>query len=211
MPRVPGLVLLLSVALIVAGAVLVPAYADSVSPHQSLPRPTFIPPPTQTPNVHVQVWAIATQSPANPGEPVNLLIPRLGLEAEIQPVSLTADNAMDVPADGDKVGWFESGARPGEAGNAVLAGHLTTGYGLAGVFWGLSRLWLEDKLYVEDDRGHTFQFRVTHSQTFEAKDFPTTTIFGPGTGAHLNLITCEGAWSWQGFSQRLVIFAELVP
>jgi hypothetical protein len=36
------------------------------------------------------------------------------------------------------------------------------------------------------------------------------TVFGPTTGHHLNLITCNGVWTGHGYDQRLVVFTTQV-
>jgi hypothetical protein len=32
------------------------------------------------------------------------------------------------------------------------------------------------------------------------------TVFDPTTGHHLNLVTCSGVWTGNGYDQRLVVF-----
>jgi DNA-binding transcriptional MerR regulator len=55
--------------------------------------------------------------------PVSIEIPAVGVDATVVPVGLLADRTMEVPAV-DQAGWYEPGSRPGEAGPAVIVGHV---------------------------------------------------------------------------------------
>lgn len=68
--------------------------------------------------------------------PLRLSLPRLRIDADVEQVGLAPDGAMDVPERFDTVGWYRLGARPGELGNAVLAGHLDAKTAPA-IFWRL--------------------------------------------------------------------------
>ena len=59
--------------------------------------------------------------------PRRLTIPSIGVDAGSEYVGLTADGAMGVPKDPSKAAWYSLGPRPGEPGNAVVAGHVGTG------------------------------------------------------------------------------------
>jgi LPXTG-site transpeptidase (sortase) family protein len=144
------------------------------------------------------------------GLPRTLRIPRIGVEADIEQVGLTNEGAMDVPQDYWRVGWYELGPRPGEQGNAVIAGHLDTMTGAA-VFARLPDLRAGDEIEVEDAKGKTRTFIVERKTSFKDEDAPLDEIFGTATSAHLNLITCGGAWDEKAghYKERIVIFAKL--
>jgi hypothetical protein len=55
--------------------------------------------------------------------PVSIAIPAAGVEARVVPVGLQPDRTMEVP-EVDRAGWYELGPRPGEAGPAVIVGHV---------------------------------------------------------------------------------------
>ena len=100
------------------------------------PPPTATPPPTPTPV-------------PRPGVPVRLKIPSIKVDAAVEHVGLTADGAMDVPKDYDNTAWYRLGPRPGEPGNAAIAGHVDSSKknGRA-VFWDLTKLKPGDEVFV---------------------------------------------------------------
>jgi sortase (surface protein transpeptidase) len=119
---------------------------------------------------------------------------------------------MDAPVLADQVGWFSLGTKPGQAGNAVLDGHLDTALETHGVFWNLSAVAPGDDLYVLDAQKHALHFRVRTSVSYPVAAVPMRTIFGASSGAHLNIITCAGRWDSHagGYAKRLVVFADLI-
>ncbi len=75
-----------------------------------------------------------------PGLPERLIIPALGINAAVAPVALDADGNMEAPGTAWGTTWYEPGPRPGEPGNAVIAGHVDF-YGVGpAVFWSLRSL-----------------------------------------------------------------------
>lgn len=143
--------------------------------------------------------------------PVRLIIPAIGVDAGVESVGLTPDGAMDVPSTYWTVGWFGMGVRPGEAGNAVVAGHLDSKTGPA-VFWSLGRLQPGDLVYVQTVDGSELTFQVVASETYPYDDAPLERIFGPTAVRGLNLVTCNGVFDrgTQNYDKRLVVYARLV-
>jgi LPXTG-site transpeptidase (sortase) family protein len=141
--------------------------------------------------------------------PVRIKIPKIGVDANIQSVGVAASGDMDVPSNADDVGWFEMGARPGELGSAVMAGHFDDKDGRAGVFYGISNLEIGDELFIEDDKGIFLTFVVRGIRIFDPGYVDE--VFNQVNGKYLNIITCDGAWDnkTKSFSKRLVVFTEL--
>ena len=142
--------------------------------------------------------------------PRHLRIPIINIDAPVEPKGLTVDGAMDVPQNPDNVGWLVSGIRPGDIGNAVMAGHFGWKNGIPAVFDNLSLLKKGDLIYVEDGRGVVVIFVVRESHTYESTD-DASEVFVSGDGiSHLNLITCQGFWNkaLKSYSQRFVVFAD---
>ena len=147
---------------------------------------------------------------SGPGLPVRLKIPSIKVDALMEYVGLTPDGAMDVPKNRDNVAWFEPGQVPGESGTAVIAGHYGRQYGKGSVFDNLYTLRKGDKVYIEDEKGAGIVFVVRESRRFAATADATDVFGSDDGGAHLNLITCEGAWdkSEQQYPSRLVVFTD---
>lgn len=145
------------------------------------------------------------------GVPKKINIPKIDVDAKIQHVGLTKDGGMEVPSNLKDTGWFKLGPRPGDYGNAVIAGHLDGKYFAKGVFQNLEKLEKGDKIYVTDEYGIERIFRVTGKEIYSDQDAPLEKIFGASDSVHLNLITCEGVWDSKrnSYSQRLVVFTEL--
>jgi sortase (surface protein transpeptidase) len=148
--------------------------------------------------------------PTPPGIPQRLTIPAAGIDAAIEPVGLTSANDMDVPKNEWDAGWYEFGPKPGEPGNAVIAGHLDSKTGPA-VFWHLKNVKPGDELSVSDSLGRTRTFLVQETKSYGDANPPLDLIFGPSPSPRLNLITCGGSWDPEAhrYRDRLVVFAGL--
>jgi sortase A len=172
---------------------------------------------------HLSNSAVRTQPPAqmivpkgsttvipNSGVPIRLDIPIINLSAAIDSVGLTTDGAMDIKKNPDGVAWYNLGARPGDVGSAVIAGHYGWENGHGSVFNNLHTLKVGDEVSVNDEKGKTTTFIVRDNQRYDP-NADATTIFRSNDGkAHLNLITCEGVWNntTRTYSGRLVVFAD---
>lgn len=161
------------------------------------------------------------QNPVNPptavpqqdfAEPQSISIPKINVNAPVEHVGLDGENRMDVPKDSDNAAWYDLGYKPGQKGNAVIAGHYDKKDGSPAVFWDISKLVPGDKIIITDVNGKELTFEVTRSEKFPYDNFPLQEVFGPSEDAMLNLITCEGSWnSTTGmYSHRSVIFSKLV-
>ncbi len=150
------------------------------------------------------------------GMPLQLRIPRIGVDAPFEPVGVLADGSMGVPKQPERVGWYAFGPRPGERGSAVVAGHRGWKNGEA-VFDRLSELRVGDTILVADAENVWHTFIVRGSKVFGPME-DTGEVFGVSgqvaasrkNGVFLNLITCEGEWDRAAaqFTKRLVVFAE---
>lgn len=152
-------------------------------------------------------------SPADrvPRSPVRVRIPSQGIDAQIVPVGITPSGEMEAPAGYDEVGWYRHGARPGEPGRAVLAGHLDSRDGPA-VFFQLGSLQPGDTIEVEfDDGAGPRVFTVRELAQYPTRDAPLADIFGPLDRPELVLITCAGDFQGpeSGYSERVIVYADV--
>ncbi len=146
-----------------------------------------------------------------PALPLRLLIPHIGVDAAVQHVGIGKTGNMAVPNNFTDVGWYRYGPIPGEAGSAVIDGHVDNGFGLPGVFKHLSQVVVGDDIYVETQDGGRLHFTVTDIEAYPHDAAPTGLIFSRNGPARLVLITCEGTWvpGEKTYDHRLVIFAML--
>lgn len=144
-------------------------------------------------------------------KPKTLSIPSLNIDASVEFVGLTSKGAMDIPKKDQDVAWYQLGVKPGEIGNAVIAGHLDKKDGSPAVFYDIKNLKKGDKINVEDESGKVRSFVVTRTATYEMEKFPLEEVFGNSTRANLNLITCEGVFNTTSrlYSHRFVVYSEL--
>lgn len=141
--------------------------------------------------------------------PSRLRIPAIGVDAKVEQVGQKQDGTMGTPTKFGDVAWYQPGKKPGEAGNAVFAGHVDNALTTAGVFEHLSQLKKGDYISVSDEFGKTVLYRVASSQTYAANTAPVEQIFKTTGPSQLVLITCAGEWvtSEHQFDQRLVVIA----
>ncbi len=156
------------------------------------------PSPTPTPQ-------LATEKSGEMGW--RLVIPRIGVDAHIEPLGLDHQGAMASPGDLDTVGWFNRGPGPGEPGDAVIDGHLGLPSEPA-VFRDLRLLRPGDAIQMVWPDGRVADFRVASSEMVAASAQPAG-LFGRGGPARLSLITCAGQWeqSVRSYSDRLIVTA----
>ena len=64
--------------------------------------------------------------PVNIAADAHLVIPKIGVDAPVEPVHVEADGALGVPTRNqwDGVGWYQGGPIPGQRGSAIIDGHL---------------------------------------------------------------------------------------
>lgn len=149
-------------------------------------------------------------------QPVRLQIPRLHIDAGIINVGLTSSGQMDAPVSQainspywSHAFWYDQGAAPGQVGNAVIAGHVDRVGGDPAIFWSLDTLKTGDAIFVTTANQKTFTYTVQRVVSYPVtapSDQVLSEIFGPTSEHHLNLITCSGTWTAQGYDQRLVVF-----
>ena len=144
------------------------------------------------------------------GNPMRLKIPKIDVDAAFEYVGVTLDGEMDIPKSPENAAWFDLGARPGEIGSAVVAGHFGWKEGIPAVFDNLNKLSKGDKIFIEDEKGAVTTFVVRETREYGDKD-DASAVFGSNDGeAHLNLVTCGGVWNKaeKSYSKRLVVFAD---
>jgi LPXTG-site transpeptidase (sortase) family protein len=143
------------------------------------------------------------------GSPTRVRIDALGVDSALVDLALDDQGQLAAPASYDVAGWFAGGVLPGEAGPAVIAGHVDSAAG-PGVFYRLHELKTGDAVDVL--RGGTWvRFRVTTTEQYAKDHFPGERVYRPTPDAELRLITCGGEFDRGRLSYRdnIVVYAVI--
>jgi hypothetical protein len=98
---------------------------------------------------------------------------------------------LAVPADASVVAWYQYGPAPGQAGSAVLAGHVDW-HGVPGIFFTLRALEPGDPVTIDMSDGSTLGFHVVDSRMVDKPELPRTEVFARTGSPTLTLVTCGG-------------------
>jgi hypothetical protein len=147
-----------------------------------------------------------------PVRPVAITIPTLGVAGPLE--NLTADpvtGELAAPDDPSRAGWYAAGVVPGDAGPAVVGGHVDSRSG-PGVFFGLRELRPGDRIEIIRSDGRAVRFAVTAVAAYPKTEFPTAAVYGPAPGPELRLVTCGGQFdrSERSYRDNVVVDAVLM-
>ena len=142
--------------------------------------------------------------------PVRIEIDAIGVSAPVIRLGLNPDGTLEVPTRFGDTGWWTGGARPGERGPAVIAGHVDSRGGPA-VFFRLDRLRARDAIVVVLRDGSRVRFLVQRTARYRKAAFPTAAVYGPTRLPTLRLITCSGAFDAASghYVDNTVVYARL--
>lgn len=202
----------------VAPAVSAPPAVEIPPP----PPPAPAPPPTQlvegtdapeapAPQQRERVRTSRPPASVAPREPALLRIPAVGVQTPLVQLALNPDSSLEVPTDFSLAGWYTLGPAPGEAGPAIIAGHVDSRGGPA-VFYRLGELRPGDRLEVWRGDGALVTFAVQSVERFPKDAFPTDRVYAPSASADLRLITCGGTFNRATghYRDNVVVFATAV-
>jgi hypothetical protein len=142
--------------------------------------------------------------------PVHLSVPTVGIETPLTAIGLDAAGSLVPPSDNTLAGWYRSGPLPGDAGPAVITGHVDSVAGPA-VFFRLRQVAVGDPVSVVRPDGTTARFTVTRVARYPKGAFPTAEVYAPAPRPELRLITCGGAFDHAAHSylDDVVVYAAL--
>jgi sortase (surface protein transpeptidase) len=146
----------------------------------------------------------ATTTPA----PVRLQVPAIGVDTTLEDLGLNADGTMAAPSSFPTAGWYTGGARPGDPGPAIIAGHVDSYKGPA-VFYELDELKPGAAVIVTRADHSIVRFVVESAAQYPKAHFPTADVYGPTPTPELRLITCTGIFdrSKRSYEDNLVVTA----
>lgn len=134
-----------------------------------------------------------------------LVIPSLGVNAPVVPAGASGPDggALDVPANVHVIGWWdgrwkspdglvrERVAKPGDAGVALLAGHIDSAAQGHGALYKLQQVKTGAGITVYGDQGAVTRWTVTRLQVVP-KDALPRALFESSGPARLAIVSCGG-------------------
>lgn len=176
------------------------------------PERPFAPAPTSVSAPAASAASPIPSAPEQPIVPARVSIPHLDIDADVIPVGITADAAMEVPTDIRDVGWYTPTA-PGsfETGSTVLVGHRDGVGDPNGVFRYLEGLEPGRRVRITDTLGATYDFRVQSTISVPDNEFSlkAPALFTSEGPARLVLLTCGGEYvrSMGGYQSTVIVIA----
>ncbi|MET1073278.1 MAG: class F sortase [Umezawaea sp.] len=141
--------------------------------------------------------------------PVSLRIPAIAVDNVVTRTAVDKTGALVPPDRADVLGWYAEGVAPGDAGPAVIAGHVDSKTG-PGVFFRLGDLKPGDQVFVDREDGSAVKFVVDRTYAVEKTAFPTDAVYGPTPASELRLVTCGGTFDHTVSSYRENVIVEAV-
>jgi sortase (surface protein transpeptidase) len=141
--------------------------------------------------------------------PQRLRIPAIGVDTAIEGVGLAADGTIAPPSGWHVTGWYDRGPRPGQAGPAVIVGHVDSRSGPA-VFYRLAQLRPGDVVHVDRADRTTARFRVVEQRQVPKDQFPVE-LYAPTLQSSLRLLTCGGSFDDRTGHYRDNLIVSAVP
>jgi LPXTG-site transpeptidase (sortase) family protein len=198
-----------------AGAVLICTLAACGGSTVAAAAGTAAAPPaaTRTPVQHPAADSFkSVRTYATVAPPTGLRIPAIDLSTPpLQQLGRAADHSIALPTQPELAGWFKDGPRPGQAGPAVIIGHVDWDHSPA-VFFRLRDMKPGESVYVDHADGSSQQFRVTTVRQVAKSDFPTDDVYAPDLESSLRLITCGGQFDYDthNYLDNVIVFASPV-
>ncbi|MEV0004006.1 class F sortase [Micromonospora sp. NPDC050980] len=145
--------------------------------------------------------------------PTAVVIPRIGVRAEIMPLGTNPDGTVQVPPldQAMKAGWYAPGASPGEVGNAVVVGHVDSAKLGPAVFFNLGALVRGDTIAISRQDGSTATFTVDEVRSYPKTAFPAEQVYGPSGVPGLRVVTCGGTFdpAAGSYLNNIVVYARM--
>ncbi len=150
--------------------------------------------------------------------PVSIRIPAIGVSSQLGPSrGLNPDGTVnDAPLTGpiwSLPWWYNRGSAPGQAGSAVILGHVDSavGAGHLGVFFHLGDLKPGDTIFVTLQDGSTAEWTVTSNALYPDQNFPDGIVYTHTGPPRLRLVTCGGNFDTATHSYESAVVVTAVP
>lgn len=161
---------------------------------------------TAVPVPAIQPYGAVSPPSFTVAQPRTVSIPSIGASSSLVPLGLDADGGHEVPpvSQPGQAGWYAPGYEPGEAGPAIILGHVDGG-GERGVFYDLKAVVVGDLVNVDEKT-----FLVYRVESAPKDDFPADRVYDSFGEAEIRLITCGGAFSGESYVENVIVYARLL-
>jgi len=165
--------------------------------------------------------ATTTVATPPPSAPIaRLIIEKIGIDAPVVTLGVDENGIPQVPDNPYDVAWYNWSTPPGHGSNAVFAGHFdwtVNGQPVAGVFYSLADLTVDDIIEVRLEDGTDYKYRVIGNLAILDGDPLAMEMMGATPSDMVTLITCGGVWTpspnpphYGSYDHRQFVRAELV-
>jgi sortase (surface protein transpeptidase) len=160
------------------GTISLPANKSNASDYASAIAPTA----TQIANYSVSATL-----------PKYLIVPKLKIDAMIDPVGLDNNNRLNAPNNIFNVGWWQASSQPGQTGATVLDGFTNNGTS-PGLFAALADLAPGDTFKLQTGNNTVLNYVVVKTVEYGTNGLNMDQAISPvsSTQSGLNIITCTG-------------------
>jgi sortase (surface protein transpeptidase) len=200
------------VALMLGGAAAL-GIASWPSGHRARPDPRATVIPASVRTAAPTPAGVPAARPMAASAPVRIEIPVLGVSAPVMRLGLTTSGTVQVPplANHDLAGWYDGSVTPGQAGSAVLLGHVDSYTGIS-VFFFIKTLRPGDRIKIIRANGSAGIFAVDGVQRAAKVSFPTASVYRNTRYPALRLVTCGGPFDAASgqYLDNIIVYAHLV-
>lgn len=149
--------------------------------------------------------------------PVSIAIPAIGITSSLGPArGRNPDGTInDAPLSGPTWSlpwWYKGGPAPGQAGSAVILGHVDSaaGAGHLGAFFRLGNATPGERITVTLANGSVTSWAVTSAHLYPDDQFSDALVYGRSGPPTLRLVTCGGAFDYatHTYQSALVVTAR---
>lgn len=154
-------------------------------------------------------------APLGYARPTRVAVARVGIHADVLALGPTPDGEVAVPPATEplKAAWYDRGPAPGQAGPAVITGHVDSRFapGNRAAFYELGAVRPGDAVEVTRADHRVAVFRVDSVALVPKAGFPAHAVYGATSYAALRLITCGGHYDRRtGYADNVIVYAHLV-
>ena len=209
---IPDLIVAMIVLVLLGSAAtlaMTPAQPNADPP---LSAPDAGPPVSDALPARTTVRPVVADGDPEAPPPRRVRIDRLGVDSPLVGLRVQPNGELEVPADYAVAGWHRAGVKPGDAGPAVIVGHVDSFEGPA-VFFRLRELQPGERIVVTRTDGSEVSFDVVAVERYAKAQFPTDAVYGATDTPELRLVTCGGRFDekTRSYEDNVVVYARQSP